>query len=46
MSAIEMSSGDIHISPDDLQIMKQVAEADEERIDWDDWYNPSCSHRF
>jgi hypothetical protein len=31
---------DIHISPEDLAIMKQVAEEDEERIDWDDWNNP------
>lgn len=31
---------DIHISPEDLQIMKQVAEEDEERIDWDGWNNP------
>jgi hypothetical protein len=31
---------DIEISKEDLQIMKQVAEEDEERIDWDDWNNP------
>jgi hypothetical protein len=33
---------DIHISPEDLAIMKQVAEEDEERIDCDDWNNPSA----
>lgn len=31
---------DIVISPEDLEIMRRVAEEDEERIDWDDWHNP------
>lgn len=31
---------DIRISPEDIAIMKRVAEEDEERIDWDDWNNP------
>jgi hypothetical protein len=31
---------EIRISPEDLAIMKRVAEEDEERIDWDDWNNP------
>ena len=30
----------IHISKEDLEEMKRVAEEDEERIDWDDWNNP------
>lgn len=30
---------DIQISPEDLEIMKRVAEVDEERIEWDDWNN-------
>jgi hypothetical protein len=32
---------DIRISPEDIAIMKRFAEEDEERIDWDDWNNPS-----
>lgn len=31
---------DIVISPEDLEIMRRVAEEDEERIDWNDWNNP------
>ncbi|CAG1012599.1 hypothetical protein ANRL4_04684 [Anaerolineae bacterium] len=35
---------DIQVSPEDLEIMKRVAEVDEERIEWDDWNNTPASN--
>jgi hypothetical protein len=32
---------DIHISPDDLELLRQAIEEECERMDWDGWDMPS-----